>query len=153
VGALTRSRASILAALATLVALASVWHSGRHMWESLERSYDTYSAFSDVQRRHAAIEALGLNPEVFDFYARYVVPGDRIYYQVQESGLGRFVDLPTAVRYVGHFYLLPAVEARDLDDATVVVTLFEDPAKLGRRFVTQQRAGLQPFLVSRISAP
>jgi hypothetical protein len=49
--------------------------------------------------------------------------------------------------------LLPALQAVKLEDATVVVTFFEDPKLLRVRFLTQQQAGLQPIFVSRIKAP
>jgi hypothetical protein len=151
-----RLRLSLPAALvlaATAVALASVLHSGPHMWRTLDREHERYAAYSETERRHAALRQLGLPGEVFDYYARYVGRGDRVYYQVQVSGLGPFLDLPKAVAYAGRFYLLPAVQARNLDDASVVVTFHEDPSRLGVPFITQQQAGLQPLYVSRISAP
>ncbi len=62
-------------------------------------------------------------------------------------------DLPTIVQALGRFYFLPAVQTSDLKDATVVVSYFEDPALLHRKFITQVRAGLQPLWVSRIRSP
>jgi hypothetical protein len=123
------------------------------MWRLLDGDYRSYAGYTEEQRRHAALQRVGLPAGVFDYYARFVGRGDRIYFQVLESGLGPFLDLPTAVAYAGRFYLLPAVQARDLEDATVVVTFYEDPGRLGVEFITQQRAGLQPLFVSRISAP
>jgi len=147
------SLAALLAAVATVVALASAWHSGARIWRSLGSSHRIYAGYSDEERRRAPLQAMGLPGDVFDFYASFLVHGDRVYYQVKESGLGQFLDLPTAVRYAGNFYFLPAVHAHDLDDATVVVTHYGDPKLLHRRFVPQKEAGLQPFYVSRISAP
>jgi len=69
------------------------------------------------------------------------------------SGLGPDLDLPSAVAAAGRFYLLPAVQATSLADATVVVSYFEDPSLLHLRFVTQVQAGEQPLYVSRIRAP
>ena len=91
--------------------------------------------------------------DIFDFYRQYVGRGDRVYFQVRESGFSSFVDLPTAIHYVGRYYLLPAIEATRLDDATVVVTFFDDPKRLHVRYITQQQAGIQPIFVSRIRAP
>jgi hypothetical protein len=147
------SPATVLAALATVVALASALHSGPHMWRALEREGKIYGRYTDTERRHAPVEALDLPPDFFDFYRDYVGKGDRIYFQVRESGFSQFYDLPEAVRLVGHYYLLPAVDAVELDDATVVVTFFDDPKLLRVRYVTQQQAGLQPIYVSRIRAP
>jgi hypothetical protein len=137
----------------TAIALASAWHSGERMWRHLQEQRRVYGAYTDVERRHALITSMGLPADIFDFYRQYVGRGDRIYYQVQESGLGRFIDQPTAVRYAGRYYLLPALEATKLEDATVVVTFFEDPKLLRVPFVTQQQAGLQPIFVSRIRPP
>ena len=144
---------SAAAAAAVVLALASVVNKGPHVWRLLGDAHETYAAYSDERRRHAPIEQLGLTAGVFDFYRDRVLSGDRIYFQVGESGLGQFLDQPAAARYAGRFYLLPAVEARDLADATVVLTLFEDPGRLGVEFVTQAQAGLQPIYVSRIRTP
>jgi hypothetical protein len=54
------------------------------------------------------------------------------------------------VTAAGRYWLLPAVEVEDVDDATVVVSWERDPAELGLRFSEQQRAGQQLFFVSRI---
>ena len=124
------SRVTVLAALATVVALASALNTGPHMWRLLDREGRTYAAYTDTERRHATVEGLGMPPDIFDFYRQYVTKGDRIYYQVRESGFSSYYDLPTAIRLVGHYYLLPAVEAPSLRDATVVVTFFDDPKLL-----------------------
>jgi hypothetical protein len=147
------SLATAVAAVAVAVALASAWHSGGHMRRSLDSAHHLYAGYSDEQRRHAAIDQMSLPGEVFDFYKDRLIRGDRIYFQVKQSGLGQFLDLPTAVRYAGRFYLLPAVEARDLAHATVVVTFYDDPSLLHVRYLTQVQAGQQPIYVSRISLP
>ena len=79
--------------------------------------------------------------------------GDRIYFQVQQSGFSSFMDLPTAVETAGRYYLLPAVQVTDLRKATVVVSWLADPGLLHVHFVTQKRLGLQLMFVSRIRAP
>ena len=142
-----------LAAAATALALGSAWHSGRHVWRQLDARRSTYAPLTPTERRHAPLEAIGLPGPVFDFFATYLAPGDRVYYQVLPSGLGPDLDLPSAVAAAGRFYLLPAVQAKSLADATVVVSYFEDPSLLHLRFVTQVQAGEQPLYVSRIRAP
>jgi hypothetical protein len=139
-----------VAVVATVVALYSSWHSGGHVWRRLDGDYGIYSAYTDVQRRHAVLDKLPLPSDVFDFYAHYVGRGDRIYYQVLPSGFGEFCDLRTCVSEVGDYYLLPAVEVPDLRHATVVISYFADPALLKIHFPVQVRAGLNPFVVSRI---
>jgi hypothetical protein len=141
-----------IVAAATMLALASAWHSGRHMWHRLVSDYHTYAAMTPTERKHAPLAELDLDGNVFDWYAQYVARGDRIYYQVLPSGLGT-MDLPTAVRYAGAFYLLPAAEVSDPKQATVIVSFMADPTFLHLRFLTQQRSGLQPIFVSRVRAP
>jgi hypothetical protein len=141
-----------IAAATTVLALVSAWHSGRHMWHRLDHDYRTYASMTDVERRHAPLAVLELDGNVFDWYSKYVAPGDRVYYQVLPSGLGT-MDLPTAVRFAGSFYLLPAVQVTDPKRATVVVSFMADPKFLHLRFSTQQRSGLQPIFVSRVRAP
>jgi hypothetical protein len=123
------------------------------MWRSLENQRRVYGNYTEQQRQRAAIEGLGLPGDVFDYYRQYVHRGDRIYFHIRESGLSSFIDLPTAVRYAGRYYLLPALQATKLEDATVVVTFFEDPKLLPVRYITEQQAGAQPIFVSRIRLP
>ena len=139
-------------AAATVLALVSAWHTGRHMWHRLDFEYRTYAAYTDVDRRHAPLAVLELDGNVFDWYSHYVARGDRVYYQVLPSGLGT-MDLPTAVRFAGSFYLLPAVQVTDPKRATVVVSFMADPKFLHLHFLTQKQSGLQPIFVSRVRAP
>ena len=68
------------------------------------------------------------------------------------SGLGT-MDLPTAVKFAGSFYLLPAVQVTDPKKATVVISYMADPSFLHLHFITQQRSGVQPIFVSRVRGP
>ena len=147
------SLAGALAAVATAVALASAWHTGERMWRSLGEQRRVYGGYTETQRDRAAIDALGLPSDIFSFYRQYVGRDDRIYFQVRESGFSSFLDYQTAFGYAGRYFLLPALQTHDLEDATVVVTFFEDPKLLRIPFVTQQQAGAQPIFVSRIRAP
>ena len=122
----------------------------RHL---LLREGASYGALTPDNRRHAPVSAAGLDGGIFDFFAQYLSKGDRVYFQVMPSGFSSDYDLPTIVQALGRFYFLPAVQTADLNDATVVVSYFEDPALLHRKFITQVRAGLQPLWVSRIRPP
>ena len=145
--------AGLSAAVATALAALSAWHAGGYDWRLLENGYATYAPMTSVERRQALAANVGVPGSVFDFYARYVVPGDRIYFQVMPSGLSPELTLPEAVAAIGRFYLLPGVETTNLADATVVVSFYADPSLLHLKFVTQVEAGLQPIWVSRIRAP
>jgi hypothetical protein len=122
------------------------------MWHRLDLNYQAYKPYTPIERQHAPLAELELPGDVFDWYAKYVGRGDRVYYQVLPSGLGT-MDLPTAVEFGGSFYLLPAATVSDPKQATVVVSFMADPKFLHLHFITQQRAGLQPIFVSRVRAP
>jgi hypothetical protein len=132
------------------VAIASVVHTGPTVDRRLRDARATYAAMSKHDRETLYVTSLGLPPDQFAWYAQYVGRGDRLFYQVQPSGLGEFVDQPHAVEDVGRYALLPAKSVESLDKANVVVTWNEDPDALHIPFEAQERLGLQLFFVSRI---
>jgi hypothetical protein len=140
--------AALVAAAAIALALASALHSGRSVWRRLNRSHTEYARLSDTVRRRLPLEEIGVSGAAFDFYASYVGPGDRVYFQVRPGG-------PNAATLAaaGRFYLLPATETASLADATVVASYDDDPSLLHVSFVTQRQDGRQPVYVSRISSP
>ena len=142
-----------LAAAATIVALASAWHSIGHVRRVMAAERRDDAALSPAARRQMPVTTFTMSGDVFDFFDRYLVKGDRVYFQVMPSGFTSELDLPEAVAVLGRFYFLPAVQTENLADATVVVSYFADPALLHVKFVTQVRAGLQTLFVSRIKAP
>jgi hypothetical protein len=142
----------VIVGAVSILALYSAWHSGGHMWRRLDMDYRIYSGYTEDQKRHAPLAVLELDGTIFDWYAKYVGRGDRVYYQVLPSGLGT-MDLPTAVKFAGSFYLLPAAQVTDPKQATVVVSFMADPVFLHLHFITQQRAGQQPIFVSRVRGP
>ena len=141
-----------VATVATVVALASAWHSGGHMWRRLNEDHRTYAAYTATQRKYAFVDAVPLPSNVFDWYKLYVGRGDRMYFQVPDDTFGTLT-LPEIVGHVGRFFLLPAAEVTDPKRATVIVSYTDDPGLLRLPFLTQQRLGLQPFFVTRLKAP
>jgi hypothetical protein len=153
VGRLRLTLPSIVVAAVTVLAFLSAWHSGGHVWHRSDADYRAYAGYSEVDREHAVIDAVPLPSYVFDWYRSYVHRGDRIYFQVLESGFSQWADLPDVVSTVGRYYLLPAVAVDDLADATVVLSYQADPNTLDAHYLTQVRLGLEPIFVSRIEAP
>jgi hypothetical protein len=146
-----RARAAAVAATATcVVAAASTLTSFDRIWDQLREERARDEALTEVERERAPIRAIPLTVEVFEFWSAFLRPGDRVYFHVLESGFSDFVDLPTVVAASGRFWLLPAVQVEDLDDATVVVSWERDPNDLDVLYSEQHRAGEQPFIVSRI---
>lgn len=138
------------AAVAIAIAGGSALAHGPDLWAKLGRERARDAALTPKQREHAFLDALPLPAEVFDYYRAHLRSGDRVYFQVLDSGFGQFADLPTVVATAGRYYLLPAVAVERLEDANVVVSWEADPGLLGVQFEEQHRAGLQLFFVSRI---
>jgi hypothetical protein len=136
---------------ATAVAVYCVVDSGRGTWNRLDARYTYFSSFSTSQRAQAPADDAGLQflgSLLHDFPE--AKRGDRIYLHVPRSRYGT-LDLHDTVASLVRFYLLPAVEVTDLDEATLVLSYKADPAELERTFVTQRRFG--PLFVSRIAEP
>jgi hypothetical protein len=121
------------------------------VWRQLELEHTIYGGYSDIQRERAPVADVPLPTGAFDFFAAHVRRGDRIYFQVTPAGFSEFFDLPEIISGAGRFYLLPAVQVKDLGDATVVVSWGEDPSRLQLHYVSQVRFGLLPIYVSRLS--
>jgi hypothetical protein len=146
-----RARAAAVSALATCaVAAVSVLTSYDDTRDTLAESRNRNRALTEQERERAPISSIPLTVEVLEYYDSFLRPDDRVYFHVLESGFGAGLDLRSVVTAAGRYWLLPAVEVEDVDDATVVVSWERDPAELGLRFSEQQRAGQQLFFVSRI---
>jgi hypothetical protein len=148
-----RSASGVLAAAACAIAMLSAWHSGSHVWRQLDSEYESFRTLTPTERRQAPLTDIQVPGSIFDFYAKYLDPGDRVYFQVLPSGLSSNLTLPQAITAVGRFYLLPAVQTTDLRDATVVVSYFANPALLHVKYLTEVEAGAQPLYVSRLRPP
>jgi hypothetical protein len=138
---------AVLAAVATAFALLSAWHSVGHMRNILGGEHTTYAAMTPAERRQLPVTHAELDGGIFDFFTAYLVHGDRVFIQVMPSGYSPAFDLPSIVSALGRWYFLPAMQTTDLANATVVVSYFEDPSLLHRKYITQVRAGLQPLWV------
>ena len=140
-----------LCGLATAGLLAwSVVRDVPHSWSLMRTERAEYAGYTSTQRAQAFGAALPLPMNLFDFYRQYLRPDDRYFIQIQNGAFGRFIDKETAVRSVARLYLLPAVEAPDLQHANVVLSWDSDPGLLHLRYSQQQRLGLQLIFVSRI---
>jgi hypothetical protein len=73
------------------------------------------SKFSEFERRHAAGERLGLEPEPFDAFRRRLRPRDRYAVDVPPGRPGQFITQGEIVRAYSAFFFLPAIQVRDSD--------------------------------------
>ena len=133
--------------VATVLALVSAWHSGRHVWHRIQDDRRVYSAYTPTDRENAPAVAVGLDGDIFAWYAQYVGAGDRFYVQVPAD------HDPRLVRILAGYELLPGVEVDRPSQATVIVSYYADPDALGLHYLTEEQAGAQPLFVSRVSAP
>ncbi|CAB4701223.1 MAG: hypothetical protein F2663_06800 [Actinobacteria bacterium] len=144
-----RVEAVVICVTVAIAAASFLTNVGR-MTHVLSHEYAIYSKYSNADRRHAATDQLQIPGDVLDFYAERVAKGDRVYFQVDPSGLSANMTLEQAVAFAGRFYLLPAVQTSDLANANTVVSFQADPGVLGLHYSAQERAGLQLFFVSKI---
>ena len=145
-------RASAVA-VAAAVAGALVWSGWKdvpHSWRLMRTQYSVYHGLTRAQRDQEFIGALPLRTDIFDFWRRWLRPGDRYWIQIPYEAFSANADKKLVVRSVSHLYLLPAVEARSLAGANVVLSWDADPGLLHLRYSEQYRAGLQLLFVSRI---
>ena len=149
-----RARTVISTVGAVLTALLLAWSIVRDLPRThsvVRAEHARFSGYTRLQRDEAYGALLPLQMSYFEWYRRYLHPGDRYLIQIEPAAFSSFIDKKTLVRRVAHLFLLPNVEARNLDDATVVLSWDDDPARLHLRYATQVRLGEQNFFVSRIS--
>jgi hypothetical protein len=119
-------------------------------WSVMRSEHERFAGYSQLQRDEAFGTQLPLPMDIFEWYRQYLRPGDRYFIQIQNGAFGRFIDKETAVRTVAHLYLLPAIEASDLQHANVVLSFDSDPANLHLRYSAQARLNMELNFVSRI---
>jgi hypothetical protein len=119
-------------------------------WSVMRSEHARFAGYTRLQRDESFGTALPLPMDIFEWYRQYLRPGDRYFIQVQNGGFGRFIDKETAVRTVARLYLLPAIEASDLQHANVVLSFDSDPAQLHLRYSSQARLNQELSFVSRV---
>jgi hypothetical protein len=139
------------AAIATVVACISVWAAAGTTWDELRAEYDVHAARSDESREFAPIEGAGFTGNLFVFFTSSIDGDDRFFLQAPRRPYGT-LDLHDTLAALVRYFLLPAVQVTELDDATVVISYEADPARLGRQFFAQSRNGPQIY-VSRLVNP
>jgi hypothetical protein len=109
-----------------------------------------FQGYTRLQRDQAFGAMVPLDMSYFEWYRQYLRADDRYFVNIHNGAFGEFLDKETAVRWVAHMYLLPAVEARDLQHATVVLSWDALPTDLPVHYSSSVELGLQYFFVSRV---
>lgn len=147
-----RAAASLATAAATLIALAATLESGlTHSLRILDGERTRFEAMPAEQRQQAFGLLIPTRMDIFDFYRRHLREDDRFYVQVTDEAFGQFASKAVVVRSVARFYLAPAVEVDDPQEATVILSYDADPGLLPLQYDEQIRAGLQLIFVSRVA--
>ena len=136
----------MLAALAV-----SVWTGAPHAWRTLRSEHARFASSTPTQRSEACGALVPIRMDILEFWRAWLRPGDRYWIQIKDEAFSASADKKLVVRTVAHLFLLPAVEARSLRDATVGLSWDSDPGLLHLHFSEQERAGLQLIFVSRIA--
>lgn len=143
---------ALLASLAAAAALAySVSIGVPHSWRLMRSEHARFASETPTGRAEAFGALVPLRMDIFEFWRAWLQRDDRYWIQIKNGAFGAFADKRLAVRTVAHLFLLPAVEANSLADATVVLSWDSDPGLLHLHYSQQERAGLQLIFVSRIA--
>ena len=125
----TRRRAArALAAASILVAAASATLGISRVWPRLDTLQRTYAPLSKPDAESYPARDLGLDPAVFDFYKRHLEPGERFYVHAPQRGP---VTVWLKARSWAWYWLAPAIEVGELQQARAIVSYDADPARLG----------------------
>ena len=147
-------RRSAAAAVATVTVLALVytgWKDMPHSWRLMRSQHAAYVGYTRAQRDRAFGTAIPMPMEILDFWRSWLRPWDRYWIQMPHEAFSSSGDKKYVARLVAHVYLLPAIEATNLNQATVVLSWDADPNVLHLAYWEQWRSGQQLIYVSRIN--
>jgi hypothetical protein len=150
VGQLRRALGWTLAGCAVLGLAWSCWKDVPHSWRLMRTEHAAYAGYTRTQRDEAYGALIPIRMDILAFWRRQLRPDDRYWIQMPYEAFSATGDKKFVVRSVSHLYLLPATEASNVRDATVVLSWDADPGTLPLHYTQQERAGLQLVFVSRI---
>jgi hypothetical protein len=146
----TAAAHAALAAAFLVLAVGSIVRTFPDTWDWLGAQRSQLQGLSAIDRVEAAGYKSFLPVEGFNFFRARLHPDDRYYLLAPPGNSFRGVDLPTAARTFGRYYLLPAIAVEDPRRASVVLSLGPDPRTLGLRYQRLEREPGVPWVVARI---
>jgi hypothetical protein len=147
-----RTMRLILAGLLAATALASSLKTYPESLRFLNREHAQFSGYSAQDRLEAAAYANGIPIDAFNFFRSHLRRGDRFYVSAPRSAsFTPGVDRSAALQTFGRYYLLPAIAVTTPAQATVVLSVGEDPKTLGIAFVEVVQDGSNPFWAARVA--
>ena len=141
-----------LAGLLAATALASTIKSYPESWRFLHREHAQFSGYTAQDRLEAAAYANGIPIDAFNFFRAHLRRDDRYFVSAPASAsFTSGVDRSATLQTFGRYYLLPAIAVTTPDQATVVLSVGQDPKTLGLPFAQVVRDGSNPFWVARVA--
>ena len=141
-----------LAGLLAATALASTLKSYPESWRFLHREHAQFSGYTAQDRLEAAAYANGIPIDAFNFFRAHLRRGDL--YFVSAAASASFdpgVDRSASLQTFGRYYLLPAIAVAMPAQASVILSVGQDPKALGIPFAEVVRDGSNPFWFARVA--
>jgi hypothetical protein len=141
-----------LAGLLAVTALASTIKSYPESWRFLHREHAQFSGYTAQDRLEAAAYANGIPIDAFNFFRAHLRRGDLYFVSAPASAsFTPGVDRSATLQTFGRYYLLPAIAVTTPDQATVVLSVGQDPKSLGLPLADVVQDGSNPFWVARVA--
>lgn len=141
-----------LAGLLAATALASTLKSYPESWRFLHREHAQFSGYTAQDRLEAAAYANGIPIDAFNFFRSHLRRGDRYFVSAPASAsFTPGVDRSATLQTFGRYYLLPAIAVTTPGQATVVLSVGQDPKSLGLPLADVVQDGSNPFWVARVA--
>ena len=141
-----------LAGLLAATALASSLWTYPASWQFLRREHAQFDGYTAQDRLEAAAYANGIPIDAFNFFRSHLRRGDRYFVSAPASAsFTPGVDRSAALQTFGRYYLLPAIAVTTPAQATVVLSVGQDPHSLGLPLADAVQDGSNPFWVARLA--
>ena len=141
-----------LAALLAAMALASTLRSYPESWRFLQREHAQFSGYTPQDRLEAAAYANGIPIDAFNFFRSHLRRDDLFFVSAPASAsFTPGVDRSATLQTFGRYYLLPAIAVATPSQATVVLSVGQDPKALGIPLAEVVQDGPNPFWVARVA--
>ena len=141
-----------LAGLLAATALASTLRSYPESWRFLHREHAQFSGYTPQDRLEAAAYANGIPIDAFNFFRSHLRRDDLFFVSAPASAsFTPGVDRSATLQTFGRYYLLPAIAVATPSQATVVLSVGQDPKALGIPLAEVVQDGPNPFWVARVA--
>ena len=142
-------QAGLAAAFFVVALVSAAWRFGP-TWRYLSKQHSQFSDFSALDRRQEPGYANALPVDAFEFFRAHLRRGERYYVGATPGPYIPGVDRPTALRTFARYYLLPAIQVEQPQEADELLTVGVTPQSLGVPVTDVVRQGQGPFWAARV---